>query len=101
MGQYAFDAGAGPGSSTKGWRRSVRISIGYSAERISALATRSSEMAKRRRLGTVPFPDGVECEVFLDEDGRQFVLDGEGDRVYGAGVFVDEPVNVVCGSTRS
>ena len=42
-------------------------------------------------LASVLFIDGVTRPVFLDVDGRQFVLDDEGRPVYGVWVYVDEP----------
>ena len=42
-------------------------------------------------IGSIPFIDGVVRDVFLDTDGRQFVLDNFGQRVYGAWIFIDEP----------
>jgi hypothetical protein len=58
-------------------------------------------MAASRSLGTVPFTGGVDRKVFLDEDGRQFVVDGNGDPVYGVWILVDEPVHVARNSARS
>lgn len=51
-------------------------------------------MPTKQPLGTVPFTDGVERQVLLDADDRQFVIDGGGDRVYGVWILVDEPVVV-------
>lgn len=46
---------------------------------------------KRKPLGTVRFVDGVERPVYVDDDGRQFVLDDEKSPVHGAWIYVDEP----------
>jgi hypothetical protein len=40
-------------------------------------------------------------EVFLDADDRQFVIDGEGDRVYNVWILADEPVGVGGEGVRS
>jgi hypothetical protein len=48
-----------------------------------------------RAVGRVPFTDGAEREVYEDADGRQYVLDDDGGRVYGVWVMpADEPVLV-------
>ena len=39
----------------------------------------------------IPFVDGVSRPVFLDEDGRQYVIDNDGNRVYGVWIYIDEP----------
>jgi hypothetical protein len=44
-------------------------------------------------ITAIPFIDGIVREFFLDDDGRQYVLD-EGERVYGDWVLLDEPVIV-------
>jgi hypothetical protein len=43
-------------------------------------------------IGETPFIDGTIRPVFLVADGRQFVLDADGQPVYGVWVYVDEPV---------
>jgi hypothetical protein len=43
------------------------------------------------QIGLVSFIDGVARTAFLDADGRQFVLDDDGQLVYGAWVYIDEP----------
>ncbi len=52
---------------------------------------------KSKRIGTRQFTDGIERDVWLDPDGRQYVLDGK-ERVYGvwlvdAGI-ADTPLEV-------
>jgi hypothetical protein len=42
-------------------------------------------------LASILFIGGVTRPVFLDVDGRQYVLDDEGWPVYGVWVYVDEP----------
>jgi hypothetical protein len=34
-------------------------------------------------IGTVPFVDGVRRQVFEDWHGKQYVLNNDGERVYG------------------
>ena len=36
-----------------------------------------------RLLGSRTFSDGTRRPVYLDPDGRQYVLDNDGERVYG------------------
>jgi hypothetical protein len=36
-----------------------------------------------RLMGRVPFADGAERDVYEDGDGRQWVIGGGGERVYG------------------
>jgi hypothetical protein len=38
---------------------------------------------KRQPVARIPFTDRVEREVFQDMDDRQFVVDDDGDTVYG------------------
>jgi hypothetical protein len=46
-------------------------------------------------VGRVPFVDGIERDVFEDADGRQWVTEYDGDRVYGVWLMpADEPVTV-------
>jgi len=45
-------------------------------------------------VGIVQFTDGVSRPVYLDSDGRQFVVDAGGERVHGMWVYVDEPAIV-------
>jgi hypothetical protein len=41
--------------------------------------------------GSIPFTDGTVRPVFLDTAGRQFILDDEGQPVYGVWVYIDKP----------
>jgi hypothetical protein len=44
------------------------------------------------QIGVVPFVDGITRPVFLDEDGRQYVLDeDDGQPIYGVWLLIDEP----------
>jgi hypothetical protein len=36
-----------------------------------------------RRIGRVPFTDGIDRDVYEDAEGRQYVRDGDGGKVYG------------------
>ena len=45
-------------------------------------------------IASVPFVDVVRRDVFLDADGRQYVLDDDGQAVYGVWVLIDEPLIV-------
>ena len=47
--------------------------------------------SKRQPIARIPFTDGVERDVFQDKDRRQFVVDDEGDKVYGCWVLMDDP----------
>jgi hypothetical protein len=42
-------------------------------------------------IAFIPFLDGITREIFLDADDRQFVLDDDGQPVYGRWVYIDEP----------
>jgi hypothetical protein len=56
------------------------------------LTTRDSDMARKRQpIARIPFTDGVECDVFQDKDDCQFVVDDDGDKVYGYWVLMDDP----------
>ena len=55
----------------------------------------STDEAEPARIGDRPFVDGVTREVFADPDGRQFVLDNDGNPVYGVWIYVPEPVNIL------
>jgi hypothetical protein len=44
------------------------------------------------RVASIPFLDGISRPVYLDADGRQYVLDDDGQPGYGVWVHVDEPV---------
>ena len=45
-------------------------------------------------IASISFVDGITRPVFLDVDGRQYVLDGDGQDVYGVWVLIDEPLIV-------
>jgi hypothetical protein len=45
-------------------------------------------------IGSIPFVDGITRPVFLDADERQYVLDADGNRVYGFWINIDEPIIV-------
>jgi hypothetical protein len=40
---------------------------------------------------TERFTGGIERDVFQDKDDRQFVVDDDGDKVYGYWVHMDDP----------
>jgi hypothetical protein len=53
-----------------------------------------------RIIGRVPFTDGAEREVYEDDDGRQWVVGHDGERVYGVWLPpADEPL-LVTGTPR-
>jgi len=43
-------------------------------------------------VASVPFIDGVTRPFYLDADGRQYVLDNDGNPVYGSWIYIDEPI---------
>jgi hypothetical protein len=43
------------------------------------------------QIGVVPFIDGISRPVYLGADGRQYVLDDDGQPVYGVWILIDEP----------
>jgi hypothetical protein len=47
-------------------------------------------------IGEVLFVDGVARPVYLDADGRQYVLDDDGQPVHGTWLYIDEPEIVKC-----
>jgi hypothetical protein len=51
-------------------------------------------------LASIPFIDGIVRPVFLDVDGRQYVLDNDGNAVYGSWIYVDEPLIVRAATDR-
>jgi hypothetical protein len=52
-----------------------------------------SENTRLRRVGRVPFVDGVTRVVYEDSDGRQWVTGYDGERVQGVWLPpADEPV---------
>ena len=51
-----------------------------------------------RIVGRRLFTDGIERDVYEDAEGRQYVLDGDGERVYGEWLLpADEPRIVPAG----
>jgi hypothetical protein len=46
--------------------------------------------SKRQPITRIPFTDRVERDVFQDKD-RQFVVDDDGDKVFGYWVLMDDP----------
>ena len=42
------------------------------------------------RIGSRLFVDGVTRDVFVGEDGRQFVLDNDGNPVHGVWIYIPE-----------
>jgi hypothetical protein len=42
-------------------------------------------------IDEVLFVDGITRRVYLDVDGRQYVLGDDGQPVYGVWIYVDEP----------
>ena len=54
-------------------------------------------------IGSIPFADGIARPAFLDAGDRQYLLDEEGQPVYGVWVYIDEPemVNRQDNSARS
>ena len=42
-------------------------------------------------IAAIPFIDGRTRDVFLDADGRQFVLDAGGEPIHGVWIYIDEP----------
>jgi hypothetical protein len=49
----------------------------------------------KRIIGTPEFTDGAQRAVYEDGDGRQFVIDDEGQAVYGVWLIPDEPAAIV------
>jgi hypothetical protein len=37
--------------------------------------------------------------IFIDQDGRQYILDDDGNPIYGAWIYLDEPLIVVSSKT--
>ena len=46
-------------------------------------------MTTQRPIGSVRFIDGSERTVYLDADGRQYVLDGD-EAVFGVWILTDD-----------
>jgi hypothetical protein len=40
-------------------------------------------------IASIPFIDGVTCAVYVDDDGRRYVLDDDGKPVCGAWAYLD------------
>jgi hypothetical protein len=49
----------------------------------------------KRIIGTREFTDGAQRAVYEVDDGRQFVIDDEGQAVYGTWLLPDEPAAIV------
>jgi hypothetical protein len=47
------------------------------------------------RIGDRLFVDGIIRDVFADPDGRQFVLDNDGNPVYGVWIYIPDPDPVI------
>jgi hypothetical protein len=43
------------------------------------------------QIGVVPFNDGITRPVILGADGRQYVFNDDGQRIYGEWILIDEP----------
>jgi hypothetical protein len=51
-------------------------------------------------IATIPFTNGAVLPVFIDQDGKQHVLDDDGNRVPGVWVYVGEPMIVALETSR-
>jgi hypothetical protein len=51
-------------------------------------------------IAIIPFIDGCMRDVFFDADGRQFVLDDNGEPMYGVWIYIDEPEIVAAAVVR-
>jgi hypothetical protein len=74
-------------------RRAFRLHVVSPAHLITAMSS------KPLHIGERDFTDGATRRVYRDPDGRQFVEDDEGERVYGiwilqAAAEPDEPIVV-------
>ena len=69
----------------------ARIRIVYFAIRSSDGTARRNATATDSPFASIPFADGVVRPVFLDADGRQYVLDDNGQPIYGVWIYIDEP----------
>jgi len=49
-------------------------------------------------IAYVRFVDGVARAVYLDENGGQFVLDDDGQPIFGVWIYIDEPEGSRCSS---
>lgn len=45
-------------------------------------------------IGSRDFTDGSQRAVYEDDDGRQFVIDNDGQAVYGGWILADEALTV-------
>jgi hypothetical protein len=59
-------------------------------------------------IGYRRFTDGITGPVFLDQDGREFVIDGDGQRIHGVWLEprrakreVDDPVPIIWDARRT
>jgi hypothetical protein len=48
----------------------------------------------KRIIGSGDFTDGTQRAVYEDDDGRQFVIDDDGQAVYGIWILPDESVTL-------
>jgi hypothetical protein len=51
----------------------------------------SADANRGQPVARIPFTDRVEREAFQDMDDRLFVVDDDGDAVYGYWVVMDDP----------
>jgi hypothetical protein len=42
-------------------------------------------------IARIPFADGTERDVLQENDGRQFVADDNGEKVFGYWFLIDDP----------
>ena len=42
-------------------------------------------------IGSIAFIDSITRPVYLDADGQQYVIDDDGEPVYGSWIYIDEP----------
>jgi hypothetical protein len=57
----------------------IRFGVGY------------DRLMSAHQIGLVPFIDGITRPVILGADGRQYVLDDDGQPIYGEWILIDEP----------
>jgi hypothetical protein len=53
------------------------------------------------QIGVVPVIDGIIRPVFLGADGGQYVLDDDGQPIYGVWLVIDEPEVVMREMSKS
>jgi hypothetical protein len=53
-----------------------------------------------KAIGSILFTDGIARPALLDVDGRQYVLDNDGNPVYGSWIYFDEPLIVRAATDR-